>query len=325
MNSLRRSSALAKSLWLQMGLNFAFGAYRSTLKVAGRSRALRMDISRLTKVADRWTLDSDGALGFALPPGEKAYLVELGNTADFTKRPAKLAFRVSQGVEIEIRIASSEAWFDNSCSLCVLFYSETKQLEYTSIDLSPKRITRRLLPPSGANAVSLAFRLAGSGVLRPLQISVVEIGRDMCVYPFSSDTDAPFDRMVTEAQLPSSSIACVCHFEDMTLASRSILLRPDQDFPESTNPPLAGYVFNDCLPPFWGWYGCLEENHYATMALKRQVAAANALNLPSVLIYDQRTSRKPFYDDISTEFTHRLRLCENVERRIAALLDGVGG
>jgi hypothetical protein len=111
------------------------------------------------------------------------------------------------------------------------------------------------------------------------------------------------------------------------LAGRVGLLRPDQDLPASSPSPigdgLSAYVFDAALPPPvpFGWEGCMTpDNNFANEALLRHVGAANAARIPSILVYGPESVRRPFFNEIASEFRHRVDRREpDLDAKIAAL------
>ena len=77
--------------------------------------------------------------------------------------------------------------------------------------------------------------------------------------------------------------------------------------PVSAALPVAGLVFDDTLPPPFGWQGAFDENVHANLALVRILGQMERAGLPTILLYDEGTETKPFFPELAALFAHQIR------------------
>jgi len=279
-----------------------------------------MQLHHLARNATALRRVHGGGLAFSLPSSKHGYIAQKGNRTSFAEAPAVCAFRVRPNTDVLFRIAPSASRFSHPSHLYIHFYGDRGLLDKVSVRLAGDWRSRQVTPPKGATLATLSVRLTGAGVLAPLIVSFADIRRE-AASPSAVDGSrggGVLDRIATLANLSAGLLVGVCAFDDPRLTARRLLLRPDQNPPLTAERPIAAYVYDDTAPRFWGWEGCFEENHYANQALIQHLALMRDAKVPSFLVCDDRSRRKPFYPELSALFSHVIERSERLERDLIA-------
>ena len=263
----------------------------------------------------------DGAIAYAFAPGRHGYIVQRGNPPGSTARSRSRPSRPGpapppSGSGSRASSPRTKGRGSTSCSTATPGGSPPS----ASGCAGARRSTSFRAPP-GASSASLALRLTGAGTLPPLALSYKLQPEDAADGAAAlAAAVAAFDRLALLAGGAESRIAGVHDFADPRLGGRRLAIRPDQGVPASAALPVAGLVFDDTIPPPFGWQGVFDENLYANLALVRILGQMERVGLPTILVYDEGTETKPFFPDLATLFAHQVRKDPEAEARVARLL-----
>jgi len=295
--------------------------YAVTVEHAGAKRGLEMDTRTAARVARRFALRPDGAIDFDFAPGTHAYLVQRGNPARFSEPHRVAAFPSGRPGLLRLHLRGEGGAYPQGCRLYTQYHDQSRRLAAFPLTLRGSSQTANFRPPA-TGVPSIAIRLAGTGRLPPLVLSVTF---ETAAGPAADSGRQPgellaFDRLALVAAGAASRVAGIYDPTDPLLAGRHLAFRPDQAVPVTAGLPVAGLVFDDTVPPPFGWQGTFDQNTYANLALVRILGEMERAGLPTILVYDARTEAKPLFPELAALFAHQLRKGPEADANLARLL-----
>lgn len=303
--------------------------YRLTLHVGEGRHRLGFDDSRVVDAADLWEWRrAEGGIAYRLPDGVDRLMwgreaFRFGELFPGGHWPPFLVFE----------LARPAGTFTDKCAVVIRLLDEERHEVFTShIKLGSPR---PLIVPLSSEVRGLIahIRVQGEGVLPPLGLTLsvpnrtaVEQYRAVRASKSRTGREDPdgtlrglaaqvdragenrfsWDGLLREtvAEDDPRYLTGVVSAERAEATPGFIALRLDQGVAAHSYLHCRGYVFDDSATEgLFGWQGVMTpHNNLANAALARHLADSRRNGLPTSLLFDEASRRKPFFEDFREAF-----------------------
>ncbi|MCA1748227.1 MAG: hypothetical protein LC634_01355 [Sphingomonadales bacterium] len=294
------------------------------LHVGDGRHAIDFDDSRVADVADRWEWRPPGGIGFAFPEDVDRLMwarqaFKFGELFPGGHWPPFLVFDLDR----------PRGEFARKCAVVIRLIDEERQEIFSShIKLAAPR---PLIVPLSSEVRGLVthIRLHGEGVLPPLALSLSVPNRTAVEQYRTGPSDKggvgggartglagaveragelrfSWDGLLRETISTDDPryLTGVLDADRAAGLEGFVSLRLDQGVSAHSYLHCRGYVFDDSATDgLFGWRGVMTpHNNLANAALARHLADSRRNGLPTTLLYDEASLRKPFFEDFRETF-----------------------